>query len=251
MTNSSVQKNKQAVSEKQSNTYAKAKTWNPFKGCKFDCVYCDPSFKRQAKRQKPRCMKCYRYLLHYHEERLKDIPSAEIVFVCGNADISFCRADFTRRIIDRIKEHLPRCRMKKTFYFQSKRPACFEPFLHEFPPEAILLTTLETNRDEGYGDISEAPPPSERYRQFKALKYPRKVVTIEPVMDFDAKVFAGWIRSLRPECVWLGLNSREESLTLPEPSPEKLLAFAKMLVDAGIEIRAKDLRGMELPILSK
>jgi hypothetical protein len=115
----------------------------------------------------------------------------------------------------------------------------------------ILLTTLETNRDEGYGDISKAPPPSERYRQFKALKYPRKVVTIEPVMDFDTKVFAGWIRSLRPEYVWLGLNSKPESLTLPEPSPEKLLAFAKMLVDAGIEIRAKDLRGMELPILSK
>ena len=35
-----------------SNMYAEAKTWNPFKGCAFDCVYCVPSFQRQAKRQK-------------------------------------------------------------------------------------------------------------------------------------------------------------------------------------------------------
>jgi len=250
MTKSAIQRNGQAVSEKQSNMYPKAETWNPFKGCKFDCGYCDPSFKRQAKRQKQRCMRCYRYLPHYHEERLKDIPSAEIVFVCGNADISFCKAKFTRRIIDRIKEHLPRCRMKKTFYFQSKQPAYFEPFLHEFPPEAILLTTLETNRDEGYGDISKAPPPSERYRQFKALRYPRKVVTIEPVMDFDTDVFADWIRALRPESVWLGLNSKPNFVISPEPSKEKLQAFAQILVNAGIKIRPKDLRGLKLPTQS-
>ena len=230
----------------KSHMYEKAKTWNPFKGCRFDCVYCRPSFQQQAKRQKRRCQDCYRYTPHYHEERLAKIPSADIVFVCGNADISFCKRSFVRRIIDSIREHNIRCR-HKTYFFQSKKPACLEPFLAEFPYNVILLTTLETNRDAGYGTISKAPPPSERYRQFKGLDYPRKVVTIEPVLDFDLPVFVRWICDLHPEYVWLGLNSRPKAVELHEPSPEKLQQFAAMLTEADITIQGKELRGLQLP----
>ncbi len=222
--------------------YPTAKTWNPFRGCRFDCTYCGPTFKRQAKRQKQNCVQCYDYSPHYHEERLKTIPSEEIVFVCGNGDISFCEPAFTRRIIEQIKRH--HSRTPKTFYLQSKRPAYFAQFTSEFPDNVILLTTLETNRDKPA--VSKAPVPSERYRQFKALDYPRKVVTIEPVMDFDLDVFTGWIRDLGVEYVWLGLNSHPEALALPEPSPEKLKEFTGLLAKAGIEIRSKKLRGLVL-----
>ena len=44
-----------------SRMYARAKTWNPLKGCLFNCPYCRPSFQRQAKRQKQCCVKCYSY----------------------------------------------------------------------------------------------------------------------------------------------------------------------------------------------
>lgn len=183
-----------------SNMYASAQTWNPFKGCNFACTYCGPSFQRQAKRQgrtkseKPGgCGDCYRYAPHPHEDRLTKIPSKEIVFVCGNADISFRPPDLTRKIIAGVKAHLHKARKRKTFFFQSKKPSYFRQFLAEFPPEAILLTTLETNRDEGYEAISKAPPASVRYEQFRALKYPRKVVTIEPVLDFDLATFVQWI----------------------------------------------------------
>ena len=81
-----------------SNMYAEAKTWNPFKGCGFDCVYCTPSFQRQSKRQKRLCQNCYTYTPHCHEDRLSKIPSAQIIFVCGNADLSFCPPAFTRRL---------------------------------------------------------------------------------------------------------------------------------------------------------
>ena len=50
----------------RSNMYAEAKTWNPFKGCEFDCSYCVPSFQLQAKRQMHRCDACYRYIPHCH-----------------------------------------------------------------------------------------------------------------------------------------------------------------------------------------
>jgi hypothetical protein len=227
--------------------YADTKTWNPFKGCRFDCTYCIPSFQLQSKRQKQICEKCYQYVPHCHDDRrLKQIPSASIIFVCGNADISFCPPRFTRTIIDAVTQH--KSKKEKTFYFQSKRPSYFEQFLPLFPENVILLTTLETNRDAGYGAVSKAPPPTERYRQFKKLKYPRKVVTIEPVMDFDEAVFPRWIVDLKPEYVWLGLNSRPKAVVLPEPSPDKLRKLVRVLKDAGIRIQGKELRGLALGI---
>ena len=98
----------------------------------------------------------------------------------------------------------------------------------------------------GYEAISSAPPPSERYRQFLALEYPRKIVTVEPVMDFDVDVFASWIINIKPELVYLGLNSKTKP-RLPEPSPDKLVTFAKLVSAAGIPIVGKTLRGLELP----
>lgn len=165
----------------------------------------------------------------------------------GNADISFCPPDFTRRIIERIRRHNERSR-PKTFYLQSKRPVYFKRFLADLPANVIFLTTLETNRDEGYGKVSKAPPPSVRYEQFKSLDYPRKVVTIEPVLDFDLETFAAWIRSIQPEYVWLGFNSRPKSVKLTEPAEEKVQKLANWLLDAGIEIRGKTLRGVNLPV---
>ena len=226
--------------------YDDAKTWNPFKGCQFDCTYCVPSFQKQAKRQRQRCGDCYRYQPHRHEERLKKIPSAPIVFVCGNSDVSFCDHDYLLRILDAIRHHNRRC-PHKTYYLQSKRPEYFQPLLPHLPQNVILVTTLETNRDEGYDAISKAPPPSERYRQFKMLDYPRKVVTLEPLLAFDPDIFLAWIRDLQPEYVWLGFNSKPRSVQLPEPSREEVLRFAESLTQAGITVREKDLRRDEPP----
>jgi hypothetical protein len=229
----------------QARMYARAKTWSPFKGCGFDCNYCEPSFKRQARRRKRSCDACYRYTPHYHPERLSKIPSAEIVFVCGNADIAFCKQEFVGQVIGAIKAHRPR--LDKVYYLQSKKPECLEPFLPLLPATVILVTTLETNRDEGYGAISKAPVPSERYRQFASLKYPRKIATIEPVMDFDVDIFAQWIITINPEYVWLGFNSHPGNPDLPEPSAEKLREFMTILMEHHIPIKGKDLRGMNLP----
>ena len=229
----------------KSNMYATAKTWNPFKGCEFDCIYCKPSFQQQSKRQMHLCNLCYRYTPHTHQDRLGKIPSAEIVFVSGNGDLAFCPPEFVYEILGAIEKHNRRCAYK-TYYLQSKRPECLAPFIDHLPPNVILVTTLETNRDEGYEKISKAPPPSVRYQQFQALDYPRKVVTMEPVMDFDPAVFSQWILDIKPEYVWLGLNSRPGRVQLPEPTPEKLRTLVHMLDEAEVEVRSKDLRGMKV-----
>lgn len=240
-------KETETMNPKKSRMYPGTTSWNPFKGCRFDCSYCKPSFQLQAKRQKWNCDECYRYDPHDHPERLSKIPSHETIFVAGNADISFCKPSFVRRIIEAIKKHNSGRGKPKTFYFQSKRPEYFGQFTDEFPENVILLTTLETNRDRGYEKVSKnAPLPSERYRQFLALDYPRKVVTIEPVMDFDVATFSKWLINLNPSYVWLGFNSRPKAVALPEPSQEKMVALISILKKAGVEIRGKDLRGIAI-----
>ena len=236
----------------KSRMYAEAKTWNPFKGCGFACTYCVPSFQRQCKRQKSRCAKCYDYKPHEHPGELGKVPSTDIVFVCGNSDISFASPAYVRRIVEAIradneKHEKHGGKSPKTFYIQSKRPAFLAPFLDSLPENVVLLTTLETNRDEGYGRVAKAPRPSERHAQFKALDYPRKIVTIEPVMDFDTDVFAKWIAQLKPEAVWLGYNSQETAVMLPEPPHRKLVAFAEALLAKGIRVLGKELRGLDMP----
>jgi hypothetical protein len=225
----------------KSRMYDNTDTWNPFKGCSFDCIYCRPSFQAQAKRQMQNCMECYHYVPHTHPERLdaKKMPNAETVFVCGNGDISFCSKEYTESIIERVARY-----PQKTFYFQSKQPGYFSPFITQFPSNVILVTTLETNRNEGYKAISKAPIPSKRCEQFRRLDYPRKVVTIEPVMDFDTEIFFSWILNIKPEYVWLGLNSHPEQVQLREPSKEKVMEFIGRLGAEGIEVRGKDLRGI-------
>ena len=164
---------------------------------------------------------------------------------CGNGDVSFCDPDFVMGIIDAIKKHNVRC-PDKTYYLQSKKPAFLEPFLGHLPGNVIALTTLETNRDQGYREVSKAPLPSDRYQQLLELDYHRKVVTIEPVMDFDTEIFTEWILELGLEYVWLGYNSRPKQVSLPEPSGEKLIEFARGLQDKGIKIKEKDVRGLAL-----
>ena len=93
------------------------------------------------------------------------------------------------------------------------------PVPEEFPPEVILLTTLETNRDEGYEAISKAPPPSVRYEQFRALKlsqegrYHRARARLRPddVRHLDSQH--------QPEYVWLGFNSKPDPWTCPSLRP--------------------------------
>jgi hypothetical protein len=230
------------------NMYGNAKTWNPFKGCRFGCSYCIPSFQLQAKRQLHNCKPCYDYVPHFHPERLRQIPASAIVFVCGNGDLAFATSSQRQAIIDSIADwNRKHPRSDRMFYLQSKQPRCFRPHLESLPENVILVTTLETNRDVGYEVVStKAPLPSARYQDFLELIYPRKIVTVEPVMDFDVDIFASWITNIGPELVYLGLNSRSTP-DLPEPSPSKLTEFTMAISSAGIPFIGKTLRNLVLP----
>lgn len=228
--------------------YPEARTYNPAVGCSFSCKYCVPSFQRQLKRVAGNigCNECYGYTPHIHPERLGRIPRSPIVFVFGTGDIAFYDPSYVRRVIDSIEAHRPR--KPKVYYLQSKAPACLKQYLPLLDDKYILVTTLETNRDKGYAEISKAPLPSVRFADFYALDYPRKVLTIEPVMDFDHDQMVRMVLDLKEQgsllYVWFGYDSK--NCKLPEPSTEKAQRFVDALKGYGIEVRGKTLRGVKV-----
>lgn len=210
------------------------KQWNVFVGCNFDCVYCRKSFQAQMKRQKPMidkngrkrgCQKCYDYEPHFHEERItnkymKTLPNTsgdQFIWVGSSGDISFITIYNMMKILDKIKEY------PQTFFFQTKNPEFFHKF--QFPENTMLGITLETDRY--YPKISSAPVPYDRFYWFKNKDHPRKIITIEPILDFDFDIFLDWIKEINPERVYVGYDTKKNYL--PEPSLEKTMKLIEEL----------------------
>jgi len=200
--------------------------WNCFVGCKFSCKYCVPSFQRQMKRQKKRCNLCYTYEPHYHFERLdhdKNHPRLpktdgdEFIWVASSGDISFADPSFVSGyLIHEFETYFDR-----TFYLQSKDPKYFQQF--KFPSNVILGTTLETNVDEGYGEISKAPRPSLRASDFASINHSRKSITIEPILEFNTEEFTDLIKWIKPERVYVGYDTKKAGLLEPKLQQTKQL----------------------------
>jgi len=222
----------------------RVRTWNIFKGCRYNCIYCVQ--REQAKRQKHRCEKCYSYEPHFHAERLGEkFKAGETVFVAAAGDISFATTEQHKAILDVIKNN-----PKTLFYMQSKKPACFFSF-DIFPNNLVLGTTIETNRgfpngnvDYPYSEISQAPFPISRVLSLRVIKNARKYITIEPILDFDLDIVIAWLEQIAPEFAYVGyLNPlwKAKKLRLPEPPLEKTKCLCEELAKF-MEVRLKTMR---------
>lgn len=224
---------------KKNNMYrTSVKQCNFFVGCLWHCIYCPPSFQAQLKRwAKGKCCGCFEFKPHWHESRLNQpLPRTgfmQFIFVCASADISFCPDDKLVKIVDRMRSE-----PNKTFLLQSKNPKTFNRT--RFPRNVILGITLETNRDDDYGKVSKAPKPSKRYEDFVKVAHPTKMVTIEPVVDFDLEMMVEWIERINPCMVWLGYDSRKTRL--PEPPLDKVKRLYWELGKRGFTVMLKTIR---------
>lgn len=212
------------------------KTLNPFVGCLFNCKYCYPSFRRQAKRRKHDCIKCYNYEPHEHCERLAKTPprtkEGKFIFLCDMGDIAHASISFRHELANWCANYPDR-----DFLVQSKSPYCF---LGEyFPKNVILGTTLETNRDDLCLQISKAPPPSVRYKYMLMPKHPRKMITAEPILDFDLDTFLHMILTISPWRVYIGYDSHPKENKLEEPSLSKSDQLYEFLELNGLDVRWK------------
>jgi hypothetical protein len=212
--------------------------WNPFVGCKHECNYCVLSFQAQLKRwAKNNCTECYDFTPHNHRERLQaKLPKTkfmQFIFTCANGDIAFCSEAHIDRIIGRMREE-----KDKTFLLQTKNPWVFCG--HKFPDNVILGVTIETNRSETARKVSKAPDPIERYETFFSVKHPLKMITIEPVLNFDLRIMTDWVTSLNPCMVWVGYDSK--ACKLDEPPLSKVKELHWELARRGITVMLKTIR---------
>ena len=221
--------------------YRTTRSWNPFVGCNFRCSYCKPSFQNLIAwlGRMHNCELCQQYSPHEHSERLTRIPSDRAIFVCEDGDIAFANLDFMGKVFGAMQKDKKEDRV---WFVQSKNPRCLGQYLRMLPENTFLLTTLETNRDEGYERISSAPKPSVRYRGFLSLQWEKKMVTVEPILDFDPPIFTKWIESLKPQAVFIGYNSHPEVVSLPEPHKNKTWQLIHALETKGIPVLKKEMR---------
>ncbi len=206
--------------------------WNPFVGCKFDCEYCDASYKPLVRLDGIRhhCQRCVAYEPHIHSEKINILPSDRVIFVASNGDISFCDPGFVDRIVEVMRNDT---REDRVFLMQSKNPACFANILPRLPQKkVVLMTTIETNRDDVYLGVSKAPLPSQRFHDFLNLKWDRKAMVMEPILKFDLPIIKQWASALKPEAIFIGLESKRKC-TLVEPSFSEVQDLHKELQKLG------------------
>jgi hypothetical protein len=176
-------------------------TYNVIKGkCPHACYYC--------------YMNIYPNLpeLHLDRKELKvDLGHGNFIFVGSSCDM--WAGVIPREWIELVLE---KCQAYPNSYlFQSKNPQRFYPYCMIFPLHSVFGTTIESNRSE----VGLAPSPYDRYKAMQEMPG-HKMVSIEPVMDFDLDVMVGWMKGIMPEFVSIGADSKGHHL--PEPSPDKL-----------------------------
>ncbi len=197
-------------------------TWNVIKGrCPHSCYYCymiDIWDRYNSKEQK------------FDEKELKtDLGQGNVIFVGSSTDM------FAKEIPKEwIEKVLAKCFLhdKNTYLFQSKNPKRFVEFT--FPRNTILGTTIETNNYDL--KVSKAPSVANRTMVMKMLNM-RKMISIEPILEFNRCIFPNWIRAINPEFVSIGADSKGHNL--PEPSWDKVQELIKEL-KKFTEVKVKD-----------
>jgi len=209
------------------------RTWNPVTGCTHLCRYCWARDLAAKLRGSSRYGEGFAPKLVEKELRATFKPG-EAVFVSDMGDL-FCEGvpdAWIKRVLERAAE-FPETR----FLFLTKNPARYATFLDLFPPGSALGATIETNKDELYREhaISRAPPPSERCRAMRDLRWERKFVSVEPILDFDLDEFARWIADIAPFLVYVGYDNYGHRL--PEPPLAKALDLVERLGEFTVVLR--------------
>ena len=194
-------------------------TWPVFSGCDFDCTYCNA---RKAALTRFRHLERYRdgFTPRFHEKELRRrFKPGQFVFICYMGDIAFASRAQVISIIDRVREF-----PETSFLLISKQPGIFWYWHLVYPDNLYQGSTIETNRDHG---LSKAPPPKFRKQYLAASDHSHKLLSIEPIMDFDLEELGSWVEEIRPSIIEVGADNYHNNL--PEPPPAKLKALLRNL----------------------
>jgi hypothetical protein len=172
--------------------------------------------------------------LHYDPFELKTkLGNSKTIFVGSSCDA------WASAIPDLwIKSMLIHCAesLGNKYFFQSKNPIRFREYSGYYPTDFMLGTTIESN----YNLLSDCHAPNvyERMKAMSAINHLiPKMVSIEPIMDFDLDVMLKWMQEIKPVFVSIGADSGNNHL--PEPPATKVKALIDGLKEFT-EVKIKD-----------
>jgi DNA repair photolyase len=201
-------------------------TWNPIKGkCLHDCSYC---YMKRFKLND----------IHLDENEFRvDLGSMNFIFVGSSTDMfaENVPSEWILKVLDYCSK------FENVYLFQSKNPARFLEKRLLLPASNIILgTTIETNRH--YENIMRNAPTTQERATYMSMINGTKMVTIEPIMDFDdyslrADNLFDLIEKINPS--WVNIGADSKGCGLPEPPKYKIEYLIEKLKKKGYDVRIK------------
>jgi len=209
-------------------------TWNPISGCEFSCVYCWARELALTKlKNAQRYSKGFRPCLNEVEFDCK-FTKGDFIFVSDMGDMfgEFIPDTWIRKVLNRVNQF-----PDADFLFMTKNPRRYSSLLPYIPKNVVLGATIETTENEivQVDRISNSPLPTERYQAMKELEWDRKLISIEPIMDFNIELFVEWIKDIDPLVIYVGYDNYGHKLR--EPTLEKTNSLLNNLPDTSLIIR--------------
>jgi DNA repair photolyase len=209
-------------------------TWNPISGCLYDCQYCWAKNLALTKlKTTKRYANGFKPSLNTSEFKVR-FRKGDLVFVADMGDMfaPFIQQKWIKQVLDHIRQF-----PDADFLFMTKNPKRYLELLPFIPQNAILGATIETNIDTIIckDKVSLAPPPSERAEAMRKLEWNRKIVSIEPILQFDLNTLAKWLTDIDPFIVFVGYDNYSNQLR--EPSMQQTLKLMEMISENSLVIR--------------
>ncbi len=195
-------------------------TWNPVGGeCRIGCSYC---WARKLI-QKYKMQKYVGEARLFPQELRKVFSEKDFVFVSDMRDLF--EPNVSSILIQQVLDYIEKS--PATFLLLTKNPRRYLEF--KLPKNCVAGATIET--DIGFRE--------DRFISMRQLQHPRKMIAIEPVMEFTPS-FQEQLFSIYPEFVAIGYDNYNNGLE--EPELEDVEALIHGFENRGIKVFRKTLR---------
>jgi protein gp37 len=152
------------------------------------------------------------------------------IFICSGCDLF--HPDAPRDWITDVRNHTLQY-PDNQYLWHTKNPQRLVELIEPGPTD-VACVTIESNIN--YTKISAAPDPFDRAMHLQKWEG-RKMITIEPIMEFTLAGFIDLILSCKPDQVNIGADSGQNGL--PEPSAWKIERLVDVLERHNITVVLK------------